>query len=84
MITTTLSSVPGGRGPYEAVGVVIGIANEALGMNVNLQEAARRQMEAQATSMGADAIIDVRLQMVSPGTASRLAIALIGTAIKFI
>ncbi|MGZ3582766.1 MAG: heavy metal-binding domain-containing protein [Ktedonobacterales bacterium] len=89
MITTTLADLPG-RGPYEVLGVVIGIANVSM-MHIpqgsGAEEAARRQMEARAESMGADAIIDVHLQMEAvkqpPGGAT-LAIALIGTAIKFV
>ncbi|MGZ3600816.1 MAG: heavy metal-binding domain-containing protein [Ktedonobacterales bacterium] len=65
MITTTLADLPG-RGPYEVLGVVIGIANVSM-MHIpqgsGAEEAARRQMEARAESMGADAIIDVHLQM---------------------
>jgi uncharacterized protein YbjQ (UPF0145 family) len=81
MITTTLAELPGRR-PYEVVGVVIGIARD-----LNAQKTARRQMEALAEDMGADAISDVHLQMEAlsvPGAQAGLIIALIGTAIKFI
>lgn len=86
MITTTLADLPGKR-PYEVLGVVIGIAHVSM-RNIHqgssAEEAARRQMEARAESMGADAIIDIHLQMeVIGGTPTELAIALIGTAIKF-
>lgn len=82
MITTTLAQLPGNR-PYEAVGVVIGIVYDS--PRSNGREAALRQLEAQAEGLGADAIIDVRLQMeVIDGNPATLAIALIGTAIKFV
>lgn len=65
--------------------MVVAIAHEIRGSNVH--EAVRRQLEAQADGLGADAIIDVRLQMEAvnaPGRPDGLAIALIGTAIKFL
>jgi hypothetical protein len=89
MITTTLADLPG-RGPYEVLGVVIDITTVSM-MHVpqgsNAQEAARQQLETQAEGMGADAIIDVHLQMEAvdnPAGGATLAIALTGTAIKFI
>ncbi|HEX8033930.1 MAG TPA: heavy metal-binding domain-containing protein [Ktedonobacterales bacterium] len=88
MISTTLAELPG-RGPYEALGVVIGIADFSMRrvpQGSSAEAAARQRMEAQAESMGADAIIDVHLQIEAvnhPAGDATLAIALIGTAIKF-
>ncbi|MGH2515665.1 MAG: heavy metal-binding domain-containing protein [Ktedonobacterales bacterium] len=86
MITATLSSLPSNR-PYHPVGVVAGISEVPPGPQA--LETALHQMEAQAEAMGADAIIDVRLQMAPvPMMSARpgpgfLAISLIGTAIKY-
>ncbi len=82
MITATLSSLPGGR-DYEALGVVIGTA--LIPPPAQAVEAARRQMELQAEDTGADAVIDVRLQVMSVshgGPRQDTLIALSGTAIK--
>lgn len=86
MITATLSSLPDGR-PYLALGVVGGIAHVPPGPPT--LEAVRQQLEQQAAALRADAVIDVRLQVVSlptsparPGPGA-LAIALIGTAVRY-
>lgn len=55
MITATLAVLPGNRA-YEVVGVAIGIAHIAPGRGT--QDIARRQMEAEAGTLGADAIVD--------------------------
>lgn len=82
MITATLAVLPGNRA-YEVVGVAIGIAHIAPGRGT--QDIARRQMEAEVGTLGADAIVDVHLHMVSVSDRTdQLAIALTGTAIKFV
>ncbi|HLZ22771.1 MAG TPA: heavy metal-binding domain-containing protein [Ktedonobacterales bacterium] len=86
MITATLSSLPSSR-PYDPISVVGGISEASPGPSA--LEAARHHMEEQAEAMGADAVIDVRLQVVSlPANPTRsgpaiCAVALIGTAIKY-
>jgi hypothetical protein len=84
MVTTTLPDLPGQ--PYRVLGVVIGIA-EVLPPRQGA-EPVRHQMEAQAEAIGADAVIDVHLQMVPvAGAGPRvggLAVALSGTAVKLI
>ena len=82
MITTTLPDLPGQ--PYRVLRVVVGIAE--LPPPSHAAEAARHQIEAQAEEMGADAVIDVHLQMVPIASAGPrvggLHVALSGTAVK--
>jgi len=81
MITSTLPTLPGNR-PFDVLGVVGGIGSGEPPSAA--WENARRQMEAQAEALGADAVIDVRFQVVPAGSPNwRALVSLAGTAIKF-
>jgi uncharacterized protein YbjQ (UPF0145 family) len=83
MMTTTLPEAPGNR-PFVVLGVVGGIGTSGYPMP-RAWEDARHQLEAQAEAMGADAVIDVHVQVVpvvSPPTPGVI-VTLAGTAIKF-
>jgi uncharacterized protein YbjQ (UPF0145 family) len=84
MMTTTLPEVPGNR-PFVVLGVVGGIGSSGHPNMPRAWEDARHQLESQAEAMGADAVIDIRVQVVpvvSPPTPG-VVVTLAGTAIKF-
>ena len=85
MILATLSELPGKK--YEAIGLVSTILHISAGMRTNTLDLARDQLEAQATALHADAVIDVHLQShVDPGNnrPSQLIVILLGTAVRFL
>ncbi len=85
MIIATISELPGQR--YEALGLVSAILHISAGMRANTLDLARDQLEAQATAMHADAVIDVHLQSHLNPSASRpaqLVVILLGTAVRFL
>ena len=82
MISSTLSAVPGHQ-YFEILGVVGGIGS-GQPPSAAWQDA-RHQLEVQAEALGADAVIDVRFQVVplAAPTRSDVLVSVSGTAIKF-
>jgi uncharacterized protein YbjQ (UPF0145 family) len=84
MITSTLSAVPGHQF-FEILGVVGGIGSDWPPSASAAWQDARHQLEVQAEALGADAVIDVRFEVVplaAPATLGVL-VSVSGTAIKF-
>ena len=82
MITSTLPTLPGNQ-PFDVLGVVGGIGG---GQPPSAAwENARRQLEAQAEALGADAVIDVHCQIVPTDSprGSHVLVCLVGTAVKY-
>jgi uncharacterized protein YbjQ (UPF0145 family) len=84
MVIATLPELPGKQ--IEAVGMVGSVAHVAGGPQA--LEALRGELERQATELGADAVVDVRLQMLETAAPHmgppRMTVALIGTAVRFV
>ena len=85
MISATIAEVPGK--PYEALGLVSAILHIPAGMRTNTLDLARDQLEAQATALHADAVIDVHLHShLDPGDnrPATFVVILFGTAVRFL
>jgi hypothetical protein len=86
MIITTLSELPGRR--YEALGLVSAACYIPVGMRTDAHAIGSDQFEAQAQALHADAVVDVRMQVLQepsghPGP-PRVIVALLGTAVRFL
>jgi hypothetical protein len=79
MLMSTLPDLGVSR-RYEVKGIVYGTVMLGLSGNANL-ERAFKDLEQQATNMGADAIIDIKITAPS---GERVVAAVIGTAVKII
>ena len=89
MVIATSSELPGQR--YEAIGLVSAVCQILLAGRTSTLDVARDELEAQAEAMGADAVIDVRMQVLPELSAHpahpgppRVIVALLGTAVRFL
>ena len=79
MLLSTLSDLPGGK-RYEVKGVVFSLVMLSHAGHDSL-EIAFKDLERQASSMDADAVVDIKI---TPPAGERAVAAITGTAIKII